>query len=127
TASLAQAAAEVGKPAPDFTLSDIHGKTHRLADYQGKTVILEWINPECPIVVKHYSSQNMQNTQKLAQAEGAVWLSINSAGYEGAQGDFSNDEAAAWLKKNGAASAAYMRDRTSKVGRLYGVTATPHM
>jgi hypothetical protein len=124
---VAQAAAEVGKPAPDFTLTDIAGKTHKLSDYKGKIVVIEWVNPECPIVVKHYNSQNMQGTQKMAAADGAVWLSINSAGYEGAQGDFNNEQAAAWQKKMGAVTTGYLRDRTSKVGRLYGATATPHM
>jgi hypothetical protein len=123
----ARAAAEVGKPAPDFSLTDITGKVHKLSDYKGKIVVLEWVNPECPIVVKHYNSHNMQNTQKAAAADGAIWLSINSAGYEGAQGDFSNDEAVAWQKKMGTTTTAYLRDRTSKIGRLYGATATPHM
>src|SRR5206468_3461887 len=102
TAQVARAAVEVGKPAPDFTLTDITGKTHRLSDYRGRIVVLEWVNPECPIVQKHYDSHNMQATQRAAVADGAVWLSINS-GRKGAEGDFSNDEAAAWLKKMGAA------------------------
>jgi peroxiredoxin len=126
-APVARAAAEVGKPAPEFTLTDIQGQTHTLSHYKGKVVVLEWVNPECPIVAKHYRSQNMQGTQKAAAADGAVWLSINSAGYEGAQGDFSNEQAAAWQKQMGAVTTAYLRDRTSKVGRLYGATATPHL
>jgi len=125
--NVAQGAAEAGKPAPDFSLVDIQGKTHRLSDYQGKIVVLEWVNPECPIVVKHYRSQNMQNTQKEATADGVVWLAINSAGYEGAQGDYNEERAAVWLKESGAATTAYFRDRTGKVGRMYGATSTPHM
>lgn len=125
--NIARAHVEVGRPAPDFTLTDIAGKTHHLADYHGKVVVLEWVNPGCPIVQKHYRSHNMQDTQKLAAADGVVWLSINSAGYPGAQGDLSNDEAAAWQKKMGAVTTAYLRDQSGKVGHLYGATATPNM
>lgn len=117
----------VGQPAPDFTLTDTTGKSVRLSDYKGKTVVLEWVNPECPIVAKHYNSQNMQGTQKVAATDGAIWLSINSAGYAGAQGDFDEAQAAAWQKKMGTVTTAYLRDRTSKIGRLYGATATPHL
>src|SRR4051812_26223919 len=99
-------AAEVGKPAPDFSLTDINGQKHSLAEFKGKTVVLEWVNPGCPFVQKHYNSQNMQNTQKAATADGVVWLTINS-GSAGAQGDMSNEEAAAWQKKMGAANTAY--------------------
>jgi hypothetical protein len=127
TAQSAQAAATVGKAAPDFTMTDIQGKVHKLSEYKGKIVVLEWVNPECPIVVKHYNSQNMQSTQKAAAADGAIWLSINSAGYDGAQGDFSEEQAAAWQKKMGTATTGYIRDRKSSLGRLYGATATPHM
>jgi hypothetical protein len=123
----ARAAVEVGQPAPDFTLTDITGKVHHLSDYKGKIVVLEWVNPGCPIVQKHYNSHNMQDTQKLAAADSVVWLAINSAGYPGAQGDLSNEEAAAWLKKMGAVTTAYFRDQSGKVGHLYGATATPHM
>jgi peroxiredoxin len=125
--NLLRAAAEVGQPAPDFTLTDITGKVHRLADYRGKVVVIEWTNPGCPIVQKHYNSHNMQDTQKAAAADGVVWLSINSAGYPGAQGNLSETEAAAWQKKMGATTTAYFRDQTGKVGHLYGATATPHM
>lgn len=121
------APAEIGKAAPDFTLTDITGTTRRLSDYKGKVVVLEWINSGCPIVQKHYHSRNMQNTQKSAVADGVVWLSINSAGDKGAQGNLGDSEAAAWLKKMGSGATAYLRDQTGKVGRLYGARVTPHM
>jgi peroxiredoxin len=126
-AGVAHAAADIGQPAPDFTLTDIAGKTYKLSDFKGKTVVLEWVNPGCPIVQKHYNSQNMQGTQKAAAADGVVWLSINSAGFDGAQGDLSDAEAAAWQKKMGAVTTAYFRDRSGKIGHLYGATATPNM
>ena len=118
---------EVGRPAPDFTLADITGQTHKLSEYRGKTVVLEWSNPECPIAKRHYDSHNMQDTQKAAVTDGVVWLTINSAGYPGAQGNYDEAQAAAWLKKNGATPTAYFRDQTGKVGHLYGAKTTPHM
>jgi cytochrome oxidase Cu insertion factor (SCO1/SenC/PrrC family) len=66
-------AAQVGQPAPDFTLTDIDGKTHTLSDYKGKTVVLEWMNQECPFVVKHYEkSGNIPATQRAATADGVI-------------------------------------------------------
>jgi peroxiredoxin len=123
----ASAAAEVGQPAPDFTLTDITGKVHHLSDYKGRIVVLEWVNPGCPIVQKHYNSHNMQDTQQVAAADGVAWLSINSAGYPGAQGNLSDEQAAEWQKKMGATTTAYCRDQSGKVGHLYGATATPNM
>jgi len=124
--SIARAAAVVGEPAPDFTLTDINGATHKLSDFKGKTVVLEWVNPECPFVIKHYGSGNMPSVQHKAEADGVVWLSINS-GRSGSEGDLTPAEVNAWLKKNGAAPTAYFRDQDGKVGRLYGAKTTPHM
>jgi hypothetical protein len=122
----ARAAATVGEAAPDFSLVDLGGQSHRLSDYRGKTVVLEWTNPSCPIVGKHYRSGNMPALQKSAEADGVVWLSINS-GYAGSYGDFDPAKAAEWLKSHGAAPTEYLRDRDGRVGRLYGATATPDM
>jgi cytochrome oxidase Cu insertion factor (SCO1/SenC/PrrC family) len=123
--SAAQAAPVVGQPAPDFTLTDINGQKHALADYRGKIVVLEWVNPECPFVLKHYeATNNMPATQKLALDAGAVWLSINS-GHEGSQGDFSVADVKAWHKKTGANPTAYFRDQNGKVGKLYDARHTP--
>lgn len=122
----ARAGVSVGAPAPDFAVTDIQGKAHRLSDYKGKTVVLEWVNPECPIVMKHYGSGNMPKLQKSATDDGVVWLAINS-GRAGAQGDYEKAEAEAWLKKHGGAPTAYVRDSSGKVGKLYGAKATPHM
>jgi hypothetical protein len=121
-----QAIAKVGQAAPAFTLTDIAGKTHSLADFKGKTVVLEWVNPECPFVEKHYESGNLPALQKAAAADGVVWLLINSA-RKGAQGDFAPDKVTAWSKQMGAAPAAYMRDQDGKVGKLYGAKTTPQM
>ena len=126
--SIGQAAtAEVGKSAPDFTLTDINGNKHSLASFKGKTVVLEWVNPECPFVVKHYDkSGNLPKTQKSAISDGVVWLQINS-GHPGAQGDFEPAKVADWQKRNAVASTAYFRDQDGKVGKLYDARTTPHM
>ncbi|RRJ94552.1 thioredoxin family protein [Opitutaceae bacterium TAV4] len=120
-------AVEAGQPAPDFTLTDINGQTHTLSALKGKTVVLEWVNPECPFVVKHYEkSGNIPGLQKSAAADGVVWLSINSAA-PGKQGDYDKAQIEAWSKKTSAAPAAYLRDTDGKVGKLYGAKTTPHM
>ncbi|CAM3112161.1 redoxin domain-containing protein [Rariglobus hedericola] len=121
------AAAVVGQPAPDFKLTDIKGTTHNLADFKGKTVVLEWVNPECPFVVKHYEkSDNIPSLQKTATADGVIWLSINSAA-AGKQGDFDAAKVAAWSAKTKAAPTAYLRDTDGSVGKLYGAKTTPHI
>lgn len=120
-------AATVGQPAPAFTLTDLDGKTHSLSDFKGKTVVLEWLNPECPFVVKHYEkSGNIPATQKAATADGVVWLQINSAA-SGKQGDYDAEKAKAWQAKNKAAATAYLRDADGKVGKAYDAKTTPHM
>lgn len=118
--------AKVGERAPAFTLTDIHGNAHSLSDFAGKTVVLEWVNPECPFVKKHYSSGNIPALQKSAADDGVVWLAINS-GKPGAQGDFDATKAAAWMSDHEAQPTAYIRDQDGEVGRLYGAKTTPHM
>lgn len=126
-AAAALGAATVGQPAPAFTLADLDGKSHNLSDFKGKTVVLEWVNPECPFVVKHYEkSGNLPSTQKAATADGVVWLLINSAA-PGKQGDFDAEKAKAWLAKNKAAATAYLRDVDGKVGKAYGAKTTPQI
>ena len=123
----AQAAPQVGQAAPDFTLTDHHGNRHSLADYKGKTVVIEWVNPECPIVQKHYNkSGNIPAIQQAATTEGVVWLQINS-GHSGSEGDYDSAQIDAWMKTNQVASTAYLRDPDGKVGRLYDARTTPHL
>ncbi len=126
TADAFAAPAQVGHAAPAFTLTDLNGQSRSLADFKGKTVVLEWVNPDCPFVKKHYHSQNMQKLQRAATADGAVWLQINSAA-AGQEGDYAPAAAAKWLKEVGAASTAYLRDPQGTVGHLYDARTTPHM
>lgn len=121
------AAIDVGQSAPDFALTDIDGQKHALSDYRGKTVVLEWNNPDCPIVRKHYDSDNLPKLQREATSDGIVWLLINS-GASGQQGaDYSASDLKSWLKEHHAAPTAYFRDQDGKVGHLYGAKTTPHM
>jgi peroxiredoxin len=120
-------AVETGRSAPDFSLLDIDGQKHSLAEYLGKTVVLEWNNPDCPIVRKHYESDNLPKLQRDATADGVVWLLINSGapGREGA--DYKAGELKQWLAKHHAAPTVYLRDPDGVVGHAYGAKTTPHM
>ena len=120
------AAQQVGKPAPNFQLKDVNGKTVSLAAFKGKTVVLEWNNPQCPFVRKHYDSGNMQKTQAAARRDGVVWLTINS-GAPGKQGHMSAAEAKAQVAKEKSVVTAYLLDPSGTVGKRYGAKTTPHM
>jgi AhpC/TSA family len=123
---LAAAQAVVGQPAPAFAVADTQGKAVRLADFKGKHVVLEWVNPGCPYVQKHYNSGNMPATQKAARAKDVVWLSINSTAVD--HGDYRKpDELVAWLKSKDAAPNATLMDVDGRIGRAYGARTTPHM
>lgn len=115
-----------GQPAPDFTLTDTSGKTVKLSDLKGKHVVLEWVNPDCPYVQKHYNSANMPNLQKEFGGKQVAWLAINST-REGHSEFKTPQQMNGWMKERGAAPAATLLDRDSKVGRLYGAVTTPHM
>jgi len=120
------AAVTVGSAAPDFSLPDANGKMQTLSQYKGKTVVLEWNNPGCPFVQKHYSSGNIPKQQADATKEGVVWLTINS-GASGKQGHLDNAGAQAFVAQYHAAPSAYLFDGDGKIGHLYGAKTTPHM
>jgi len=122
-AVVARGAVDSGKPAPEFSVTDISGKTHSLAGYRGKVVVMEWLNPACPYVVRHYRSGNMPATQSAAAAHGVIWLQVNST----AIGDLDAAKSIEWQKKQGVIAAGYIRDADGKLGRLYGAQTTPHL
>ena len=126
TAGFAQAAVENGKASSNFTLTDTHGKIHRLTDYKGKFVVLEWFNPDCPFIKKHYNSGNMQKLQKKYVKQGVIWLSIDSSA-KGKEGAYSPAKINQWAKKHKDGSTALFLDSKGKVARLYGAKTTPHM
>jgi hypothetical protein len=122
----AQAAPSVGQAAPDFTLKDASGKTVKLSDYRGKHVVLEWTNPGCPYVQKHYNSGNMPATQKEAVEKGVVWLAINST--EKSAYDYMEPaKVVAWQQARKAAPTAVLMDEEGSAGMAYGARTTPHM
>ena len=119
-------AIEVGQKAPDFSLTDINGKTHTLSDYVGKYVVLEWVNYGCPFVKKFYDSGEMQKLQKEWTDKGVVWLSICSS----ASGEQGNMSPADWQTANAekkVAVTATLLDEDGKVGRLFNAKTTPDM
>jgi peroxiredoxin len=120
-----RAAAVVGQPAPAFRAPDLTGKPVSLADFKGKTVVLEWHNFGCPFVQKHYRSGNMQALQKKYGAE-VVWLSINST--HSGHPDYQTPEALAKeLARFGATPTRFLMDESGTVGLAYGAKVTPHM
>ena len=124
--SVAGAAPNIDKMTPAFTGTDSHGNTHRLSDYKGSVVVLEWTNHECPFVDKHYATKNMQKLQALARKKGVVWLSVISSA-RGEQGYVKPKEARDISKQVGADHTAKILDPKGTIGRLYGAQTTPHM
>lgn len=123
-ASPAGPAAEVGKPAPDFTLNDLDGKPVSLASFKGKTVVLEWFNPECPFVKAAHNKGSLKTYAADAAAKGVVWLAVNSGapGKQGAGVDKNREGAKAFNLSH-----PILLDPTGEIGRKYGATNTPHM
>lgn len=118
--------AKIDHPAPDFTLTGIDGKDHSLSGFKGKYVVLEWNNPDCPFVKKHYGSGNMQALQEKYAKKDVVWLTICSSGM-GKQGYYEPADLVQMTRKNESKATAYLRDSEGKVGRMYGAKTTPHM
>ena len=116
----------VGSNAPDFSVTDSKGKTQSLSQYKGKYVVLEWFNPECPFVKKHYGSGNMQKLQEEFTGKGVVWLSIDSSA-PGQQGHLTDEQANAKMTELKTKQTALLLDPDGKVGQTYGAKNTPHM
>jgi peroxiredoxin len=112
--------------APAFTLTDIHGNEHSLADFKGKYVVLEWFNSGCPFVKKFYKPGKMQELQKHYTEKGIVWLTICSSA-EGKQGHHTSDEWKKLAKEWDISSTGILVDADGKVGKAYGAKTTPHM
>ncbi|TWI69618.1 peroxiredoxin [Pseudoduganella lurida] len=124
-AGMAQAQATVGQAAPAFTGVDAAGKAVSLADYKGKYVVLEWVNPDCPFVKKHYDSGNMPATQKHALGKDVVWLSVNTSA-KGAADPKVAPALNGWVKDKGAVPTALVVD-DGRIGRAYGAKTTPQI
>jgi peroxiredoxin len=119
-------AAAAGQTAPDFTLTDTHGNTVHLADLRGKYVVLEWTNPECPFVQRHYNTRNMPGLQKEWGARDVTWLSIDSSNRNG--GDFKTAaQLNSWMGAHDGSQKAVLIDADSTTAKLYAAKTTPHM
>jgi peroxiredoxin len=124
--SLPAFAAAAGQAAPDFTLTDTHGKAVQLSDFKGKYVVLEWTNPGCPFVRNHYNTRNMQSLQSEWTGKDVVWLSIDSSNRS--SWDFMEPaKLGEWMQTKGAAQSAVLLDPESATAKLYQAKTTPHM
>lgn len=112
--------AVVGFAAPDFELPDQDGAAHRLSDLRGKVVVLEWTNPECPFVQRHYDARTMHRAREALPADRAVWLAVDSTHFHGP------DDARTWRTER-AISWPILQDPSGRVGHLYGARTTPHL
>jgi peroxiredoxin len=126
TAVFAADVPAIGSNAPDFSLRDATGKTHSLSQYKGKYVVLEWFNPQCPFVKKHYGSSNMQNLQKEFTEKGVVWLTIDSNA-PGTEGNLTPEEAQKIASSWKTHETALLLDPDGNAGRAYGAKNTPNM
>ena len=126
TVAFASEPPAIGSAAPDFSLTDAKGKTHSLSQYKGKYVVLEWFNPECPFVKKHYGSGNMQKLQKEFTDKGVVWLTIDSNA-PGTQGSLTPEEADKIASSWKTHETALLLDPEGKAGQAYGAKNTPNM
>jgi cysteine synthase len=122
----AMAAIATGARAPAFSAPDASGQTRTLAEFAGRTVVLEWTNHGCPYVRKHYDSGNMQRLQREAAASNVVWLQVISS-RPGAQGYLDAAGARARVQTDNAAPTATLLDPSGALGRAYGARVTPHI
>jgi hypothetical protein len=97
-----------------------------VSKYKGKYVVLEWFNPECPFVKKHYGSGNMQKLQEEYTSKGVVWLAVDSSA-PGKEGSLTADQANAKMAEWKTHSTALLLDADGKAGKAYGAKNTPHM
>jgi len=122
----AAAALGLGQTAPDLALSDVQGKPVRLSDYRGRHVVLEWNNPGCPFVRKHYRSGHMQALQAEARGQGVVWLTVNSTA-DGSADFLTPQQMTRWLAEQKATPNTALMDESGELGRAMGARNSLHM
>ncbi len=126
TATAVLTAAEIGKPAPNFTAKDIHGQTHKLSDYKGKVVVLEAYNLDCPFCANHFKTGAMQELQAELAEKGVVWLLVNSTDAKHPSYRTPEQARKEWAAQKIKAT-AWLDDSSGDIGRAYGMKTTPHM
>jgi len=126
TLASAALAVETGKPAPDFTGTDINGKTVKLSDYKGKIVVIESYNSDCPFCNNQYKTGAMQELQNDLASKGVVWLLVNSVNPNNSS-HRTPDQAKQEIAEKKIVATAWLDDSSGAVGHLYGMKTTPHM
>jgi peroxiredoxin len=106
--------------AKSFSLPDADGKTHSLADFKGKVVVLEWTNPQCPFVIRHYKAGTMKSLAEKYADQGVVWLAVNSSRFN------KPEDSKKWAEDQKLGYAT-LQDPDGKVGAEYGAKTTPHI
>ena len=119
-------AVEIGKPAPDFTGTDINGKTVHLSDYKGKIVVIESYNSDCPFCHNQYASGAMQELQRDLAAKGVVWLVVDSVNAKN-MSYRTPEQARKEMAAEKMDATDWLDDHTGEIGHLYGMKTTPHM
>jgi peroxiredoxin len=115
-----QTTAVVDKPAPDFKLKDEAGNAHKLSDYKGKIVVLEWTNPDCPYVERHKGEEKTMTETHKALGEDVVWLAVDST-------KSVTPESAKKAKDEWGFAQPVLLDPAGETGKMYGAKTTPHM
>lgn len=124
--NLAFADIEVGKQAANFSAEDIDGEQISIASLKGSYVVLEWSNPGCPFVKKHYYSGNLQRLQREFIAKGVKWIIVNSSA-PGKQGHLSSEDAKEWIKEQEVSGVKMVLDSSGAIGKAFGARATPQL
>ncbi len=125
-ASRASSSVNSPEPAPDFTLTSTDGTTWSMSELKGKTIVLEWTNPGCPFVVRHYEKEGMPGLQRKYAEQGVLWFTVNSTNAEHENYLEAADLAAVYSKWESAAT-AHLMDADGKAGKSYGAKTTPHI
>jgi peroxiredoxin len=126
TLASAALAVEINQAAPDFSATDINGKTVKLSDFKGKIVVIESYNSDCPFCRNQYATGATQDLQKELAAKGVVWLIVNSANPSSPSHRTAEQAQKEWASQKIAAT-AWLDDSSGAIGHLYGMKTTPHM
>ncbi len=117
--------ARVGEKAPMFELPDLEGENVAIESFieDGKIVVLEWWNPGCPFVVKHYEKMSTMSDLAEKYADDVVWIKINSTNPSHPDHGKDQDAMAKW----GVEDHTVLLDEDGVVGGMYQAAKTPHM
>ena len=129
----AAAKAEIGKKAPAFKMKDLDGKEHSLADFKGKTVVLEWFCPTCPYSGGK-SGRSVHSTGQVKKLMGdlkkvdedTVYLLVDSSTMKMRMSPEQLVKKDQEVVKDLGITAPVLIDGDTKVAAAYGAKKTPH-